>query len=65
MVRADVAYSAVPVPAGTSRVVLDYRPVKLRVGEVASVLAIAGLVVLAASGAGRRDANEPAPAGGR
>lgn len=48
--RADVAFTAVPVPEGTSTVVLRYRPLSVRLGLLLTALAmLVGLVVVVLS----------------
>jgi len=57
IVRANVAFSAVPVPAGPSRVVMEYRPPGLLPGAVLSALSLLLLGALSIRGRGR--AGEP------
>jgi uncharacterized membrane protein YfhO len=46
--RADVAFSAVPVGAGTSNVVLSYQPKSVSIGLIVSLVALLALLVLVA-----------------
>jgi hypothetical protein len=71
--RADVAFTAVPVGAGPSEVVLRYRPASVRYGVLISAVALVALVVWVAAAVGvngsarrrarraRRDRSPPAP----
>ncbi|MEA2843908.1 MAG: hypothetical protein QOJ69_1579 [Actinomycetota bacterium] len=52
LVRADVAFTAVPVGAGTSEVVLRYRPESVRYGLLASAVSLVVLIAWVAA-AGR------------
>jgi Bacterial membrane protein YfhO len=67
--RADVAFSAVAVPGGTSEVILRYRPASVRYGLLISAVSLVGLVVwvvaaaaAAAAAAGRVSGSAPRPA---
>jgi hypothetical protein len=45
LMRADVAFQAVEVPAGTHRVVLEYQPHSLSIGFVISLVSVLGTLV--------------------
>ncbi len=57
--RANVAFTAVPLGAGTSDVELVYDPLSVKIGALVSLLTGLGLVVVAA--AGQRLTRSPAP----
>jgi hypothetical protein len=54
--RADVAFTAVPVGAGTSEVVLRYRPASVRYAALIGAASLVVLVVWVISGSARRRA---------
>jgi hypothetical protein len=66
LLRADYTLRAVPIPGGRAQVALSYRPPGFILGIVASVLTVAGLVVIFLSALPlrrRRGAPRPADAG--
>ena len=54
ILRANYAFRAVEVPAGTSTVEFRYRPVSVLIGAAITAITLAGLAILAFRSAGGR-----------
>ncbi|MEW6270959.1 MAG: YfhO family protein [Thermodesulfobacteriota bacterium] len=54
ILRADYAFRAVALPAGTHRVVFRYQPASLRIGAAISAAALVAMVAVVAAGRSRR-----------